>query len=201
MIKIGLTGGIATGKTTVANHLKALGFTVIEADQIAREVLDIYPEILDYLKVTYGQRIFTEGKLNRRLLGKIIFRNDLQREEYGKIIMPRIIQEIRKRFQDHGEDMIFLDAPLLFEEGLDRDVDVTLTVYVRPSVQLKRLMERDGYTKEEAKKRITAQMSLDEKASLSDYVLYNEGEREETFKNLEKILHLLGWSHETKKEK
>ncbi len=201
MIKIGLTGGIASGKTTVSHHLKALGFTVIEADQIAREVLDIYPEIMTYLKNTYGDRIFSEGKLNRRLLGKIIFRNEIQREEYQKVIMPRIIQEVKKRFEDYDEDMIFVDAPLLFEEGLDQDVDITLTVYVRPSIQLERLMERDGYTKDEAKIRIKAQMSLDEKASLSDYVLYNEGEREETFRALEKILHLLGWNNEAKKEK
>lgn len=201
MIKVGITGGIATGKTTVTNHLKALGFKVIEADEIAREVLDIYPEILAYLKLTYGEKIFTRGQLNRRLLGKIIFRNDIQREEYEKVIMPRILEEIKNRFKASDEDMIFLDAPLLFEEGLDEDVDNTLTVYVRPSIQLKRLMERDGYTKDEAKKRIQAQMSLDEKASRSDYVLFNEGEREETFKSLEKILHLLGWTHETKKEK
>ncbi len=200
MIKIGVTGGIATGKTTVSNHLKALGFKVIEADQIAREVLDVYPEILAYLKDTYGDKIFTEGKLNRRLLGEIIFRNEIHREEYRKVIMPRIIQEIKKKFQDYDEEMIFVDAPLLFEEGLDEDMDYTLTVYVRPSVQLKRLMERDGYTKDEAKKRIQAQMSLDEKASLSDYVLFNEGEREETFMALEKILHLLGWNNDTKKE-
>lgn len=201
MIKVGITGGIATGKTTVTNHLKALGFKVIEADEIAREVLDIYPEILDYLKLTYGERIFTNGQLNRRLLGRIIFRNDLQREEYEKVIMPRILEEIQNRFQTSEEDMIFLDAPLLFEKGLDEDVDYTLTVYVRHSIQLKRLMERDGYTKDEAEKRIKAQMSLDEKASRSDYVLFNEGEREETFKALEKILHLLGWNRETKKEK
>lgn len=201
MIKVGLTGGIATGKTTVTNHLKALGFKVIEADEIAREVLDIYPEILDYLKRTYGEKIFTKGQLNRRLLGKIIFRNEIHREEYEKVIMPRILEEIKKRFQTTDEDMIFLDAPLLFEEGLDEDVNYTLTVYVRHSIQLKRLMERDGYTKDEAQKRINAQMSLDEKASRSDYVLFNEGEREETFRALEKILHLLGWSHETKKEK
>ncbi len=200
MIKIGLTGGIATGKTTVSHHLKAMGFKVIEADEIAREVLDIYPEIMTYLKNTYGERIFTQGKLNRRLLGKIIFRNEIHREEYRQVIMPRIIQEIKKRLEHYEEDIIFLDAPLLFEEGLDEDMDFTLTVYVRASVQLKRLMERDGYTQDEAKKRIKAQMSLDEKASLSDYVLYNEGEREETFKALEKILHLLGWNNETQKE-
>ena len=200
MIKIGLTGGIATGKTTVSHHLKAMGIKVIEADEIAREVLDIYPEIMTYLENTYGERIFTQGKLNRRLLGKIIFRNEIHREEYRQVIMPRIIQEIKKRLEHYEEDIIFLDAPLLFEEGLDEDMDFTLTVYVRASVQLKRLMERDGYTQDEAKKRIKAQMSLDEKASLSDYVLYNEGEREETFKALEKILHLLGWNNETQKE-
>lgn len=195
-MKIGLTGGIASGKTTVTNHLKALGFKVIEADEIAREVLDIYPEILEYLKKTYGDRIFIEGKLNRRLLGKIIFKNEIRREEYEDVIMPRILDEIQKRLNEDENDIIFVDAPLLFEKGLDEQVDYTITVYVRPSIQLKRLMERDGYTKDEAMKRIDAQMSLDEKANLSDYVLFNEGEREETFKAMDKILNLLGWHHD-----
>ncbi len=201
MIKIGLTGGIASGKTTVTNHLKALGYSVIEADEIAREVLEIYPEILAYLRHTYGERIFNEGKLNRRLLGKIIFQNEIKREEYGKVIMPRIIEEIKKRLKDSEDEIIFVDAPLLFEEGLDDQVDYTITVYVRRSVQLKRLMDRDGYSKAEANKRIDAQMSLDEKASRSDYVLYNEGEREETFKAMDEILRRLGGNNEKKKEK
>ncbi|NLB19597.1 MAG: dephospho-CoA kinase [Clostridium sp.] len=138
MIKIGLTGGIASGKTTVTNHLKALGFKVIEADEIAREVLEIYPEILAYLRLTYGEKIFNEGKLNRRLLGKIIFQNEIKREEYGKVIMPRIIEEIKKRLEASENDIVFVDAPLLFEEGLDEQVDYTITVYVRRSIQLKR---------------------------------------------------------------
>lgn len=192
MIKIGLTGGIASGKTTVTNHLKALGFKVIEADEIAREVLEIYPEILAYLRLTYGEKIFNEGKLNRRLLGKIIFQNEIKREEYGKVIMPRIIEEIKKRLEASENDIVFVDAPLLFEEGLDEQVDYTITVYVRRSIQLKRLMDRDGYSKDEANKRIDAQMSLDEKASRSNYVLYNEGEREEIFKAIDEILRLLG---------
>lgn len=198
MTKIGLTGGIATGKTTVAHYLKDLGFKVIEADQIAREVLDLYPEILEYLRETYGERIFTQGILNRKELGKIIFQDEKKRESYRRVIMPRIIEEIRKRLQDHDEELIFLDAPLLFEEGLDQDVDYTLTVYVNPSVQLKRLMKRDGYTEDEAHKRIQAQMSLDEKANQSDYILNNEGEKEETFKALEQILHLFGWKNDSK---
>lgn len=200
MVKIGLTGGIATGKTTVSKYLQSLGIKVIDADLIAREVLDLYPEILQYLKERYGDRVIKDGKLDRKALGKIVFQNKEDRRSYLQVIMPRIRQEIEKRLEESVDEITVLDAPLLFEEGFHKDVDLTITVYADESVQLQRLRERDGYTEEEARNRISAQMDLKEKRNLSTYVLNNSGSLEDTLLDLHAILEKIGFEYESKKE-
>ena len=199
MVKIGLTGGIATGKTTLSKYLQSLGIKVIDADVIAREVLALYPEIMDYLEENYGDRVIKEGKLDRKALGKIIFQSDEDRRKYLQVIMPRIRQEIEKRLEESTEEITVLDAPLLFEEGFHKDVDLTITVYADESVQLQRLRERDGYTEEEARNRINAQMSLKEKMNLSTFVLNNSGSLEDTLLDLHAILEKIGFEYESKK--
>lgn len=199
MVKIGLTGGIATGKTTVSKYLQSLGIKVIDADVIAREVLALYPEIMDYLEENYGDLVIKEGKLDRKALGKIIFQSDEDRRKYLQVIMPRIRQEIEKRLEESAEEITVLDAPLLFEEGFQKDVDLTITVYADESVQLQRLRERDGFTEEEARNRISAQMDLKEKMKLSNYVLNNSGSLEDTLLDLHAILDKIGFEYESKK--
>jgi dephospho-CoA kinase len=200
MVKIGLTGGIATGKTTVSKYLQSLGIEVIDADLIAREVLDLYPEIMDYLRESYGDRVIKEGKLDRKALGKIIFQNEEDRRRYLQVIMPRIRQEIEKRLEESVEEITVLDAPLLFEEGFHKDVDLTITVYADESVQLQRLRKRDGFTEEEARNRISAQMDLKEKMNRSTYVLNNSGSLKDTLLDLHAILEKIGFEYESKKE-
>ena len=204
MVKIGLTGGIATGKTTISKHLASLGIKVIDADLIAREVLTIYPEILEYLRKTYGDRVFSGEKLDRRALGRIVFQDKEALSSYLQVIMPRIRQEIEKRLEESEEECIVLDAPLLFEEGFQKDVDLTITVYAQERVQLQRLKERDGFTEEEARRRISAQMDLQEKTDRSTYVLNNSGELEDTIRDLHAILDKIGIKYgkkETEKKK
>lgn len=204
MVKIGLTGGIATGKTTISKYLSSLGIKVIDADLIAREVLTIYPEILEYLRKTYGDRVFSGGKLDRRALGRIVFQDKEALSSYLQVIMPRIRQEIEKRLEESEEECIVLDAPLLFEEGFQKDVDLTITVYAQERVQLQRLKERDGFTEEEARRRISAQMDLQEKMERSTYVLNNSGQLEDTIRDLHAILDKIGIKYgkkETEKKK
>lgn len=204
MVKIGLTGGIATGKTTISKYLSSLGIPVIDADLIAREVLTIYPEILEYLRKTYGDRVFSGGKLDRRALGRIVFQDKEALSSYLQVIMPRIRQEIEKRLEESEEECIVLDAPLLFEEGFQKDVDLTITVYAQERVQLQRLKERDGFTEEEARRRISAQMDLQEKMDRSTYVLNNSGQLEDTIRDLHAILDKIGIKYgkkETEKKK
>jgi dephospho-CoA kinase len=192
-MKIGLTGGIASGKSTVSEYLSSLGIEIVDADLLAREVLILYPEILSYLRETYGDLIFQEGVLDRRALGRIIFSDEQRKQEYLAVIMPKILHEARKRMEEAEGPLVVLDAALLFEEGLDEDVDVTITVYIPSELQLERLMNRDHLTPSEAVARIRNQMTLEEKKERSDYVIDNSGSREDTFKQMNEILKSLGF--------
>ena len=197
MIKIGLTGGIASGKTTIVKYLMALGVKVIDADLIAREVLEIYPEIHAYLKKTYGDVVFREGILDRKALGKIIFLDKEEREKYNAVIMPRIKKLVEKRFRElKDEKYVILDAPLLFEEKFDKNMDITITVYLEKDAQLKRLMKRDNLTEKEALTRVQSQMDMREKVRKSTYVVNNSGELIDTLAELTLVLKKIGFENE-----
>ncbi|MGB4589915.1 MAG: dephospho-CoA kinase [Clostridiaceae bacterium] len=200
MIRIGVTGGIASGKTTIVNYLKCLGLKVIDADLIAREVLDLYPEIMSYLKVTYGDQVIKNGILDRKALGNIIFNSIIDRKNYNDVIMPRIREEVDKRFQElENESFVVLDAPLLFEEKFEEETDVTITIYVDKYTQLKRLMKRDNLTEKEALTRIEAQMDISEKIKKSDFVVNNSGDLTDTITELSLVLKKVGFIDEKKK--
>ncbi len=192
-MRIGLTGGIASGKSTVSLYLASLGMEIIDGDLLAREVLVLYPEILTYLQDTYGDLIFQEGQLDRRALGRIIFQDDEKKRAYLDVIMPKIVEEARKRLKEAKGSFVVLDAALLFEEGLEKDVDITVTVFVPYEVQLERLLKRDGLTVSEAVSRIRSQMPLAEKKRRADHVVDNSGSREETYQQINEILKSLGF--------
>ncbi|WP_313125836.1 dephospho-CoA kinase [Proteiniclasticum ruminis] len=192
-MRIGLTGGIASGKSTVSLYLASLGMEIIDGDLLAREVLVLYPEILTYLQDTYGDLIFQEGQLDRRALGRIIFQDEEKKRAYLDVIMPKIVEEARKRLKEAKGSFVVLDAALLFEEGLEKDVDITVTVFVPYEVQLERLLKRDGLTVSEAVSRIRSQMPLAEKKRRADHVVDNSGSREETYQQINEILKSLGF--------
>lgn len=192
-MRIGLTGGIASGKSTVSLYLASLGMEIIDGDLLAREVLVLYPEILTYLQDTYGDLIFQEGQLDRRALGRIIFQDEEKKRAYLDVIMPKIVEEARKRLKEAKGSFVVLDAALLFEEGLEKDVDITVTVFVPYEVQLERLLKRDGLTVSEAVSRIRSQMPLAEKKKRADHVVDNSGSREETYQQINEILKSLGF--------
>lgn len=199
MIRIGLTGGIASGKSTVARTIREKGIAVIDADIIAREVLTLYPAILDYLKGRYGNTVFREGELDRKALGRIIFSSEEDRRAYMKVIIPLIRKEIGKRMQtleDGGESVAVLDAPLLFEEGLHEEMDYTILVFCEPEVQLERLMKRDSLTREEALNRIRSQMDMDRKLRCADFVVDNSYGLDRTFDELGMIFSKIGIGNE-----
>ena len=166
---------------------------------IAREVLEIYPEIHAYLRKTYGDVIFSEGILNRKALGRIIFLDKEEREKYNAVIMPRIKTLVQKRFRElKDEKYVILDAPLLFEENFDKHMDITITVYVEKDTQIKRLMKRDNLTEKEALTRVESQMDMREKVRKSDYVVNNSGELIDTLAELTLVLKKIGFENDKK---
>lgn len=180
----GLTGGIASGKTTVAKLLRALGCPVVDADVLARQVVETGSAGLIALVRAFGEGILgADGSLNRRALGDLVFKNEEERARLNSILHPRIAeaaQEAFRRLARGGAQLIAYDVPLLFETGQeDRYRPVVLT-FCSPETQVERIMARDQLTREAALSRIAAQMPLAEKAKLADHVIHTEGSMEAT---------------------
>ena len=179
---IGLTGGIASGKSTVSNILKGAGACVIDADQIVHQLLArnqlVRKQVVDY----FGPSIVSAaGEIDRTLLGEIVFADDDKRKQLEKIIHPLVIREMKTQLANHQarEKHIILDIPLLYESKLDCLVEQVWVVYVEPEVQLQRLMNRGQLSKAEAIKRIRTQLPLSEKKEMADLVIDNNGSRRE----------------------
>ena len=202
MLRIGITGGIASGKTTVVRHISGKGIPVVDADIVSREVLELYPRIMEYLKAKYGDLVFKDGQLDRKELGRIIFSSEKDRKAYTDVIMPFIRLEIEKRLDElesKGYEAAILDAPLLFEEGFEKDMDCSILIYAEPSVQLQRLMKRNEITEEEARRMITSQMPVKKKLELADYVVDNSGDLEQTKEEIDIVFMKMGIYFEEEK--
>lgn len=185
---IGLTGGIASGKSLVAEELKRFGAHLIDADEIAREVVKTgLPAYLDIVK-EFGERILNPDKtINRKELGRIIFSYADFRRRLERITHPRIREKIDAEISaikaKNPETVIVVDAALLIEGGLYKKMDKVIVVYADEKTQIKRLTERDGLTIEDAKNRISSQMPLKEKRRYADFVIENvEGKNREEVK-------------------
>lgn len=195
MIKVGLTGGIGSGKSTVSRMISDCGFDVIDADNIAREVLDTYPEILQKVKDSFGTGFFDwRNEFRRKEFGNHIFRFPKERVKYENIIMPYIISEINKKFDEFekkGRKVVVLDAPTLIENNMHEDMDIVIVVWVDNSSQLTRLKSRDKLMQSEAVNRINAQMSLDKKKEYANFIIDNSDTLLKTKEQVEDIVNIL----------
>jgi dephospho-CoA kinase len=184
LLVIGLTGGIASGKTTVARLIKDRGFTVLDADQFARDVVIPGSAGWQEIRESFGEHYFNpDGTLDRALLAQTIFSDEATRERLNQIVHPKVISLIEQGIrmaEDRGESLVVVDVPLLFETELDEQMDAVIVVYVEPSIQVSRLQKRDKLTLEEAQNRIDAQLPLSFKVQRADYVVDNSGSMEET---------------------
>lgn len=186
---VGLTGGIASGKSTVSNLFKISGVPVIDADLVARQVVEKDSVGLKSLITHLGESILNEdGTLNRNELGRKMFSDDAIRTEVNDILQPLIRQEITARmkaYQEQGESLIVLDLPLLFEMKYEDMCDEIIVIAVSLETQIVRMQVRNGYTQEEALQRIHAQMPLEDKVKKATIVWNNEGD----LKELETTVH------------
>nr|WP_028855197.1 dephospho-CoA kinase [Psychrilyobacter atlanticus] len=184
---LGLTGGIASGKSTVSKKLKELGSYIIDADKISREVSDSL-EVLKILEGKFGSEIIDQGHLDRQKLREIIFENDEKRELLNNIMHPIIVAKIIEKIENNRkENLIILDIPLLYETGLEYLCDKVLVVCTDESIQVERIKVRDGIEEELAKKIIEAQMPLMEKREKAEIHIENNGNLEELLKKVELI--------------
>lgn len=184
-MNIGLTGGIATGKSTVSQMLVARGAALIDADVVARRIMEPGHPVLAAVVKRFGKTVLLEnGQLNRKRLGEIVFSDYLERKALEDITHPAIRQEMKAEMetleQEDPERLVVADIPLLYESGLEELYERIMVVYVPRSLQLERLVKRDGLTQEQAELRLAAQMDIEEKRRRADIVINNSGSCEET---------------------
>lgn len=189
---IGITGGIACGKSTVSRELIRRGYPVIDGDQLARELTGPGGNAMKDISAVFGHKyILQDGSLNRREMGRLVFSDPRAREQLDHVMAPhlRSLTEARiRQAAQSGAELCFLDMPLLFEKGYDSFCDSVWCVWLPENLQLDRLMNRDGYSREEAISRMRSVMSSDRKADLSSAVISNAGTIEETFLQVDDLL-------------
>ena len=196
---IGLTGGIATGKSTVSELLTAFGFKVVDADIAARKAVAKGTKGLEQVRAAFGDSAITEeGEMDRKYVGEIVFNHPEKRLELNDIVHPivrEIMEEEKQSYLNQGYDVI-MDIPLLFENELQNTVDEVWLVYTSESIQIERLMERNQLSLEDAKARVYSQISIDKKSRMADHVIDNLGDKLELKQNLEQLLTDKGFNKE-----
>lgn len=192
MLIIGLTGGIGSGKSTVSAYLKQKGYKVSDADLIAHQITKPGEKVLDELIKAFGSEIIDEQKrLKRKYLASIVFSDEKKEKILNEIthrgIQEKLREEIRK-YKEAGEAMMFLEAPLLFEAGIDSWCDYVWLVTADIKERIKRVIARDGDSEEEIKKRIACQMSDEEKIPLADDLIDNSVDEDKLTDRIEELL-------------
>jgi dephospho-CoA kinase len=200
MLIVGLTGGVASGKTAVSQVLKEEGAYIIDADQIARELVQPHKPAWNELIRAFGKEILQEdGFIHRKKLADKVFADPKKRKLLNQILHPRIKEEMDRRTKEIGqkdsEAIVVIDAPLIVELGDHREMDKLIVVASTQTQQIERLKERDGIGPEEALRILSSQMPVEEKVNLADFVIRNEGSLEgtkkrakEVFKELRKVV-------------
>ncbi len=192
MLKIGLTGGVATGKSSVAKMFEKEGAFLIDMDKVAREVVKPGARAWEEIVKSFGRDILlSDGNIDRKKLGAIIFNDISKRRQLEDITHPVILKEtdrlLDKIYKKDPKAIVVIEIPLLIEKNLMNFVDVVVLVYVPTEIQLKRLTKRDKITIREAREKIKSQIPIDEKVPLADYIVNNEGSLYKTCEEVKKI--------------
>lgn len=195
---IGLTGGIGTGKSTVSQILKDRGFSVIDLDVISHEVIE-FSSVVEKIVQNFGREVLDEDEagnctISREKLGKIIFSDKKKRLALNSIMHPEILKVMHKKIlecKSEKNKIIFVEVQLLFEVQWEKEFDYILLVAAKRDMQVRRVLERDKRSEEEAWNIINSQMSLDEKREKSDFVIENDGNMDDLNKKVDKFLKSL----------
>jgi len=185
MLNVGLTGGIASGKSTVARMLVAKGALLIDFDEMAHAVQEQEGKVWREIVRHFGPEILgPDGKIDRRRLGDCVFADRKKLDLLNSLVHPAVFEQWWSRLEEirktQPEAIVLSDIPLLIEAGLKPMVDLVLVVYLPPEKQIARLMARDGFSREEAASRLASQMPIGDKLAYADIVIRNDGSLEET---------------------
>lgn len=173
---VGLTGQSGAGKTTVCSTFKSLGFHIIDADMVSKYITENNSECIDKLKAEFGEEYIENGVLNRRKLGSLVFADREKLDKLMSVTFPYILGEINSRILEIGDnEIIVIDAPTLFESGLNKSCDTIVSVIADKALRLDRIVERDKISKIEAEKRFSSQLSEKLFREKSDCIIENNG--------------------------
>ncbi|MEJ5227630.1 dephospho-CoA kinase [Thermodesulfovibrio sp.] len=193
MIKVGLTGNIGMGKSTVAELFRQLGAFVIDTDKIVQTLFE-EPEVLEEIRRLFGEEVFVDGRINKEKIANIVFENPQMRIYLENILHPRVFEKVDKMVDSiphRGEPIIVvIEAPLIFERGYQNRFDYVITVFTLEETALQRL-ENKGFSRQEAEKRLKCQFPIEMKKLKSDYIIDNSGSILETAQQVEAIFQKL----------
>jgi len=181
MIKmiIGMTGGIASGKSTVSDYLKKMGIEIIDADEIASKIIE-ERKVINNIVEEFGENILSGKKINKKKLRKIIFEDKEKREKLNNIMHPSILEKVKEYIKKYEKNkIVIVDMPLLYEVGFEKEVDKVIVLYCSAEIQLSRIMKRDNVEYEEAVNTIKSQFDIRDKIKKADYIIENNGTKEE----------------------
>ena len=185
---LGITGGIATGKSSVVQHFIDLGFPVVDADIIARHLLDQNEQAYNEVVKIFGSEILQEnGEINRQALGALVFNHPDKLKQLDELMAPFLQESILAAIKQasQNQNLVIVDVPLMYEKGYDEWMDEVAVVYCTPNQQLKRLMQRNQLTEKEAKQRIDSQLPIEMKKLLAEVVFDNSNDLTQTIQQVD----------------
>lgn len=194
MLKVGITGNIASGKSLVEKILRDKNFIILDTDDVAHNLLKDRDVIQEVVAAFPGVDIFERSEISRLKLGRIVFNSPQQRKKLEAILHPLVTDEIEKFFEKmekQGEKIVFVAVPLLYEAGLEYLFDKIVLIYADDSIRLERLINRNNLTTDHAKNRLNIQMSQDEKILLADFVIFNNKTIKELQQELDALVQLI----------
>jgi dephospho-CoA kinase len=177
MLRIGLTGGIGSGKSTVARIFEVLGIPVYDADSASKRLMNEDEHLKKNIRKFFGDASYVDGELNRKYLAEEVFNNHEKLSLLNSFVHPATIKDAKQWMEKQHAPYVIKEAALIFESGADKDLDFVIGVRSPLSLRLKRIMERDGVSEEQVKARMNSQMNEEEKLRLSKYVIVNDEQR------------------------
>ena len=174
IIKVGITGGIGSGKSTVAKVFEVLGIPVYYADDAAKRLMNEDENLIAQIKKEFGDEAYVNGKLNRKYLSRLVFKNDEQLALLNSIVHPATLRDSDKWMQQQTTPYAIKEAALIFESGASRQLDYVIGVYAPTPLRMERILKRDNASREEVKARMEKQMNDEQKMELCDYIITND---------------------------
>ena len=191
MLKVGLTGGIACGKTVVRRRLEEQGIPTLDADAVVHRLLQSGTEVTRRIAESFGEKVIaSDGSVDRRALGAIVFGDEEARRKLNAIVHPGVWREIERFFEERekaSDPVAVVDAALMIETGSYKRYDFLVVVHCGPELQLERLMARDGLSREDAERRVRSQMPIEQKLPFGDFLVDTSGSIEETLKQTDEL--------------